>query len=719
MPQTPQIDPNHIFPEAQPSAVPTPVEVQTFSQENIDPFTTTQVIAPPQSAVTDPNSTVQAQITSTTEVVTQTPQAQVQYIQAPTYTTPTNNYPTPAEVTQLPQQYYNPAQDTNSDFQVVSPEQVPQQPLPNKFNQSTKGIGAWIIKRWYLLLAGVAAVGIFFVGVVVYLNQPKTPTGAFDNVTATISAPSTLPAGSPGKWKVTISNKEATSIQNINLQLHFDKSFKFSSSINPDPAETDPSGYLYKIASLDAAGKGGSDTIIQFEGTLTGQIDEDTIMKGDINYTPSILASTTNNRRAGKVTPTKTRITAPEIKVDLSSFTDVVQNGGEGEIIANITNTSERDLRDLRIRMVYPDKGSFNYLSSELADSNGDKKTNPDNGKNEWVLATLPRLKQETLRVKGNVYGQDGVKVTFRLEIDVRTTSREYQTLATTSKDISIQSQPLVVTTRIDGKDSNKTFSPGEQLTFVVAYQNQSTNTLKNVEITGFVDDTADILDYSTTAFVGGDRANVNNRSIIWQGNNVPQLVNLTPQVKGELRFTIQVKKDENFIKTNRPQNNYIITPKASAKAANLQNIDVAGDVYKATGQLQFTQEIKDMGTDPTNATKRIYRVIWTLNSRQSNVNSVVVTTKSGLPVGSWRQGTVKPEAINSQINYDKSNGQITWSPGRVPAYSGIGTNPSISISFDLQTDSNSTELFQPTQITGLDDFSSEKYTLTGPNGRS
>lgn len=751
MPQSPQIDPNHIFPESTPEPKLVQPDEPVVIIQNADPFAkqqpaptevlmaTSSVVSLPQGMVL-PLQNTQNNIQNTSPSQTQNPQPtqqipqpqQVQYIQAPNYDTQNyqnQNYPqqtanqpianyVPEQNTNLPQQYYQTDQQAqNSEFEIGQPQpQAQTTKNPNLLGKKVSKFTNILVKKWYLFVAVALGIGVFFVGLFSYFNQPKIPTGPFDNVTAVITAPSTSPAGSPTKWKVTISNKENSALQNVNLQLYFDKSFKFTSAINPDPIETNPSGYLYKIPSLDAFGsKSSSEAIIQFEGVLAGQIDEDTVMRADLTYTPTVLAGTTNAKKTGKVEAAKTRITSPEIKVDLNSPNDMIQNGGETEVIANISNTSERDLRDLRIRMVYPDKGSFNYVSSEFTNSNGDKKTNPDNGQNEWILTTLPRLKEQTLRVKGNIYGQDGVKVTFRVEVDVRTTSKEYQTLVKTSKDISIQSQPLTLSARIDGKDNSKIFAPGETLNFVIGYQNQSTNTLKNVDILGFVEDPADILDYNTMAFVGGDRGNVTNRSVLWQGNNIPQLVNLTPQVKGELRFTIKVKENENFIKTDRPQNNYVLTPKATAKAVNLQNVEIAGGLYKASGQLQFTQETKDLGTDPSNVSKKRYQVIWTLKSRQSNINSVVVNTRSGLPVSSWKQGTVKPDSASPQINYDKSTGQITWSPGRIPAYSGIGTNLGVSVTFTLETDNGGSELFNAPQITGIDDFSGEKYTLTGP----
>ena len=80
--------------------------------------------------------------------------------------------------------------------------------------------------------------------------------------------------------------------------------------------------------------------------------------------------------------------------------------------------------------------------------------------------------------------------------------------------------------------------------------------------------------------FSGGVNGNLNNRVIQWRGAGVPQLVNLTPQVKGSVIYTIKVKDGNQFVQSSLNQNTYTLRPRVQGKANNLGQIEVAGDLY-------------------------------------------------------------------------------------------------------------------------------------------
>ncbi len=625
---------------------------------------------------------------------------------------------TPVQTNTPNQTYAQP--NTNQYFQVGQQEVQPVK-AKAKFGSKIdfKKIQDWMLKKWWLILLVVVGISLLGVGLFAVFGRPPVPTGPFNNVVGIIQSPVTSAAGSPNTWRVKITNNEKINLENVEIKLKFDKSFRFTKAVNPEPSDT--LGTVYSFARIAGSGLGTSEVLIQFEGVLTGQIDEETIMTGDITYTPSPLANQPNNRKSISIAAAKTKITAPEIKLQLVPQNQEVQNGSPAQLNATFENTSGRELKDLQIRFSYPDRNSFTYQASELNLGGGSSpKTTPDNGNNLWNIPSLPSQQQANLVIRGILSGADQSKQIFTMEIAIKN-GNDYQVLANTARDITIVSQPLNISAVIEGRDSTKTFRQNEALVVTVNYENKSSKTLQNLEVLGFLDDPAGILDYSTISYVGGASGNLSNKVIQWRSSGNPSFSNVVPQQKGSVSFTIRTKSGDGFINSGLNQTAYTLRPRAQAKATNLEQIETSGELYKAKGDLQFSQTItsKVVPSNPSNL--RTYTVTWSLKTLQNKVNGAVITTTTNLPPTSWLQASITPASISSQLVYNPATGQITWTPGDLPAYTG-GSNPIASISFDINYETGSTtdnNLFGQSKIIGTDDFTGEKYVLEGQAGRA
>lgn len=596
------------------------------------------------------------------------------------------------------------------NFQVVDPEV---QVVKNKdsIKQNTKNGNKFLdflTKKWWVVVIALIGISLIATGIFFFINRgPEYDASAFTKVTARVEAPTTAPSGSPTLWKIIIQNQESVNIKNLELNLEFDKSFQYSRAINPDPS--DPRGNVYKFSSLSGLGLGTSEIIIQFEGILTGNIDEETLMRGNLTYTPEPLIGKENNTRTIPVQSSITKVTAPNISVTLSSTQQTVQNGGEVELLASFENQSDRDLKNIKIIMNYPSGNGFEYKSSELQIRNTDSKTSPDDGNNVWNVQTLPRSQTQTLKVKGNVFGSDGVRQQFRIEIASDTGNGNFKTLSVDALDIQVTAQPLIISTRIENKESSRVFNPGETLNFVIDYQNKSTTTLQNAEIFALIDDPANLLDYNSINFVGGDIANINNRVIQWRGSGVPQLNTLTPQVKGSLRFSIKVKEGTNFIQSNLNQNTYTLRPKAQAKANNLPSFEIAGELYKARGELTFNETVEKLPKQSGQSNSETYRVTWEIRTRQSSIKDISVDSITSLPTSAWQQTSIAPNDASGELVYNSQTGKILWTVGSQPGYLGY-SGPVKRIQFNLVVEGNSREILGVKNIQGVDEFTGEKY---------
>jgi hypothetical protein len=613
-------------------------------------------------------------------------------------------------------QGYNQPQNPYFSSGFENPNTLPPQAQPKKpYNNNVKKITDWVVKKWWL----VAIIVVVLIGTVVgaallfAAPEPQQAKLNYTNVKAGITAPTTLAQGTPGTWEVLIENAEPVPVTNVFVELKFDPVFQFSKEISPSPEN--PQGTQYKIARLDAAGGRSPSVKIRFEGILTGKPDIETIMTGNVSYTPEIGANRFGNLSSIAVRESRTKITSPEVDLTLVPTQDQVQNNGEAEYTATITNRTDREFRDLRVRMRYPDGvNAFTYTSSEYISSNTlAPKTSPDDGTDTWLVSRLAGGGVHTLKVRGKIFGANNAKLTFGVSVAVKASGNDYQVIRETFKDVTILAQPITLSTKIDGKDSFQIFAPDETLNFVVTYANDSQRTLTDVVLTSFIDDPANVLDLSTISFSGGERGDIAGNQVTWRATRVPQLQTLRPSQNGQLKFSVKVKPLATFLNPNLDQTKYTLRPGIQAKAQNLEQIEAAGILYKGKGALEFTQDVPVLkGKNPT-TNNEIYTVTWRIRTWQNEVTDVSVRAISPLEPGSWLN-KITPEANASSITYNTSSGEIIWSLGKVNSYTGRSASE-ITVSFDMEVSgSGRRTITREPQITGLDVFNGQKYDQKG-----
>lgn len=607
------------------------------------------------------------------------------------------------QFTQVPNGFSEPGQP---DFQNVAP------PKP-KFGVN---ISNFLVKKWWLVALVVVIMAVSVVVAWYFSNPSTTPvsSGKYPNVIASISAPKTLPQGTPGSFEVNIENKENVPVSNLKIELKFDSDFQFLREISPKSDV--PEGNKYTIARLDAAGGRSSSVKITFEGILTGKTDIEVQMSGIISYQAEIGVGKLSTVNEIKLDTVRSKITSPQIDLNLSPTSDQVQNNSEVEFTIRLNNRTEQEIKDLRLRMTYPSgQNSFTYTSSEYSiTGTSATKTSPDDSDNTWLIGRLAGGAEHVLKVRGKVLGANNVSLTFGVEVAIKGQNNDYRVIRQNFKDIKIQAQPLTLSTSIAGRDSNKVITPGETLVFNVTYKNDSQQTFNNVQITSFVTDVANLLDLSTITFAGGERGDITGSQITWQPTRVPQLGTLRPTQSGQFQYSIKVKDLKSFLNTNLNQTQYTIRPGVQAKAQNLEQVEFVGDLYKGKGQLEFFQDEPVFKNVNPVTNGSVYSFTFRARSWQNEINDVVLKTISPLPPGAWLN-KVTPEANATSISYNNVNGEIVWTLGKLNSYTG-STVPEASITFEMEVPKASSKqlVFQKPTITGTDIFTGEKFNLTG-----
>jgi len=625
-----------------------------------------------------------------------------------------NNYPP----TNYPQNPY--PEDPNQQFfptGFAGPGVNPNQPNNNQNKPKMGGkIYNFLVKKWWVVAIGVVVFSVLVIAAFVFLSGPQQTAvrTTYPNVVAKITAPKTLPQGTPGTFELSIENKEAVPVSNLKIDLKFDSDFQYLREISPKPDV--PEGNKYTIARLDENGGRSSSVKITFEGILTGNTDIEVQMSGEITYQAEIGPGRLSEVNKTNIDVVRTKITSPQIDLTLTPTQDQVQNNGEAEFTVKLNNRTDQEIRDLRLRMSYPSgQNSFTYTSGEYSSGNtAAPKVSPDDGDNTWLISRLAGGAEHILKVRGKVLGGSNISLTFGAQIGIKTQNNDYRTIRETFKDIKILAQPMKLSTTIAGKDNSKVIVPGETLTFNVTYQNDSQQTFNNVQITSFVTDIANLLDLSTINFSGGERGDITGSQITWQATRVPQLATLRPNQSGQFQYTVKVKELSDFINVSLNQTQYTIRPGVQAKANNLEQIEFVGDLYKGKGQLEFFQDAPVFKNFNPQTNRNVYSFTWRVRTWQNEVNDVVFKAVSPLPPGGWLN-KITPEANSSSLSYNNVNGEIIWNVGKLNSYTGRSI-PEVSITFEMEVPKSSTKqlAIQKPNITGTDIFTSERFNFTG-----
>ena len=642
------------------------------------------------------------------------------------------------------QQFNNPlpaefALGFGNNSQQIQPQNYQQNPYPNQYGQyqevepiAQKEIRLNPIQQIIVnfkpffrkfkipILIGIGLMIVLVGGLIGFsqINKAtvKPAVSQFNNISAIIDGPKSLPQGTPGRWDVKITNNENSALQDLVVDLEFDKDFQTTQFLNYQPINVGKT--QFKFNTLEGIG-GQNNILISIEGFLNTQVDLETMMSGKISFMPKAFVGTNNPTRKMEIAGFRTKVISPEIKLTIDATSANVQNAGEAEFIIRVKNTKEKDLQDLRLRLIYPSGNTFNYTSSQFVASNtSQNKTNPDNGDDTWLIPRLAGLTEQTLTVKGSVKVKTAQKVAFGVELSMKSNSG-YKDLAKAFKDVLVSSQPVAITTTLD-KQGGGNFVPGENLKFSIDYINQSQDLLKNVEILGFVDDQSSLLDYDSITFEGGSRAFTNNNQVQWIGNNTPQLVSLAPQARGKLNYSIKVKK--NILDPAKNQTEYTIRPQVKIKASNLQDIASSGPLYKMKSNLRFSQSGKAEeipSQDKTKTNLKRYRITWQVQSEQNEIDGLIVRAFTRLQPSSWQPDSIKVEGTNaSNLDYNPSNGEITWKVNKIPAYTGNNDNtPTIKISFELETEvknNGNIILVEAPTVSARDNFTGEAFNIKG-----
>ncbi len=504
-----------------------------------------------------------------------------------------------------------------------------------------------------------------------------------------ISAPEQVLLGVPFTITVNVANGAQNVLQDIKLNLNIPEGVVFVGESQDKTVEFKDIGDL------------GVGSLIKEEFQLMAISGEDTFkrLEVDVGYLPFSLASRFEKSEAVDV-----GVRGSGIVLDLTAPAKVFS--GEGfELVISYRNVSDRDFRNLKLRMEYPPV--FSFLKSSVAS---------DSGNNIWELGDLRSGSEGTIKINGSVIGPAESFFDFKGSIEGEFLGESY-IVSSRSITQSVETSPLSLNILLNG-DKDVIVRPGDTLNYTINYANNIDIGLRDVIISAQL--VGDMFDLTSLTTNGSLRSF--DKTIIWNAANTPNLAVVSPGASGKIEFRIDAKdtyaikrlSDKNFVlKINAT----IESPTVPQFVAAAKTISVTSQEAKVAGKATIDAKaffrdaasgIVNKGPMPPKVGKATnFTIHWLITNYGTDIKNIEVKAFLG---GNVRFiGEAKSNTTTIPV-YNERTQEIVWMIDSISAGSGVLSRPSEAI-FQVEAIPSVSDigkymtLLQPTSLKAADDF--------------
>lgn len=573
--------------------------------------------------------------------------------------------------------------DLNKQIYNIKPNNVGDQQIPNcdpfaesakeaspfqneeKWHGANKGMSkkqkivVWSLVSFFLLI--VLSIG----GFASYQNYKKNAFHA-DRVEVSISGPKEADSTQVQQYTINFKNANRVTLKDAEIFLEYSENFQPTDNLNLK--FLNPTSSKFWIGDIKSNQSGSVD----LKGIFYAPKDFPVYLHATIIYTPSngIEQQQATNQLAVNITtsPVLLDLTAPDQVVD----------GDAVEYIIDYKNLDVRPLKDVQIKVEYPE--GFQFNKSEPSASEQDR---------IWYLGTLEANQGGKIKISGRISGEKDQGKPAKVFLGHMGAENQFAVYNSREKVSRMVSPVLSIKQALSGSTDN-IVKAGDILNYVVTFENTGEIALRNAIVTAQID--SNVLDFSK---LNVDKGSYDGKTglITWKASEVPNLANIEPKGTGDVRFTIPVKSiipvenenDKNFVissvaKIDSPD---IPTSVGSNKiiGSNRLDLKVASKVLFDGAGFYSDSNIKNSGPIPMQVGKSTtFTLHWAVVNVSNDLGEVKV--RSSLPSGIKWTGKIFP--ATEKISYNERTNEFIWEPGKIPAGSGIKL-PRKEVAFQIE----------------------------------
>lgn len=402
------------------------------------------------------------------------------------------------------------------------------------------------------------------------------------------------------------------------------------------------------------------------------------------------------------------RILAAPISITVDMLKEV--NAGQPlELSVSALSNTVMDLRDVLVKIDYPLGFTFT-----------DADPKPDFGSNIWRVGTLSPSGKFNIKVRGVLSGADTEEKVFHTSAGVGgdRTARDITTLYNkVLSTLSIRRPFIGITLLLNGKPAKDVPVPfGTRVEGKVNWQNNLDTKIEQAQIEVRLRGVA-LNRPSITASAGGFYRSSDD-TIIWDDRGDPSLAILDAGARGTVSFFFQPLP---VASGNQLLENPTIVAEVTVRGKRIsesgvpeeiksvmsENVRVSSNVQFASRAVYYTGPFINSGPIPPKVEKETtYTIIWSIVNTSNSISNARVRTV--LPVYMKWYGSVSPSKEN--LTYDRNSNEIVWSPGDIPAGTGISKPPrevafQVLLTPSLSQVKTLPQLITDTTMTGTDAF--------------
>ena len=539
--------------------------------------------------------------------------------------------------------------------------------------------GFYIANKIYFWAIILGAAVIALLAYFAFRNAPA-PVLKEANINISIETPETVASGGEVVYRISVENRDSSKLAGLELELTYPSGVSYLSS---SPNAQNLSGTLFKVPDLES----NQNATIFVKTRATGNINDEKELRLKLKYRYDNF-----NSEFVKEASRAIRLVASDVLFEISG--PALANNSQ-LIIYNVKyrNDSDKDIENARITVTYPEGFEFAAASPE-----------PVLGNNTWNVELLPQNEEAVIQVQGSFRAvAPGESKTAKAEFLIFGADGRFFTQSVSEFVTQIGSSPLVVLQELGGS-GGFVVDPGESLRYTIKYSNNASVPATSVNIVATVDSAT--VDLSSLRAQGGQ---ISGNTILWNASTINRLVSLNPNESGELSFNVKIKDPA----TQNSSKNLEVISNVKIKSEEYEGYFPGNELklkISSPSEIKGSLAFVSGSLPPQVGTASTYRVKLSLFNSSNDFSDAVVTASIPLSGEGFNVGSIT-SSEKDKVEFDTSNGKLTWRVGSLPAHTGRFVQAK-SLEFELTiSPSESQKYTSPTLVQGIQLNARDNFT--------
>lgn len=557
-------------------------------------------------------------------------------------------------------------------------------------------------KKILLVCAIIFSIVALIAGVTVY-RIIKSKAFFEDRVALAFQGPKEADSTQPVKYKLNFKNDNKVTLKDVEIILTYPENFQPTNNVNLKILNSTSSKFV-----LEDDIKPRSEGSVELNGVFFAPKDFPLYLRADMKYVPSNGSKDFTVQGQYSVT-----ISSSPVALDLVTAPEV-SDGDVVEYVIDYKNPDTRPLKDIKIKVAYPD--GFSFMQAEPVATENDS---------TWYVGILDSQQGGKIKIRGVQHGLKDETKTIKVSLGYVGKDGGFIVFAQKEQSIKITMPLLSITQSLQGVQGTN-IGAGDSLTYVIKYQNNGDIGMRDAIVTAAI--SGSVLDFTKLSAEKGS-FDAEKGLVSWRAADVPALANIEPKATGELRFSVPVKSnipvqtanDKNFqvisvakidspdIPTTIGANKIIGSNKLTLKLSSKTFLDVTG-FYKDA-------QIQNSGPLPAKVGNSTTFVLHLAVASISN-DLAEVKVATSLPAGIEWTGKIFPG--NERVTFNERTRELVWIVGNVGAGTGaLVPKKEVSFQVSIKPQVNQVgqffKLLNKAVLTGKDVFTGEEVLIESP----